>query len=463
MGRLFWKILLGFWLTLLTVALISGTLSYLYVSNRLSRMADVAGGPRAAVTSSAAAAALHYGGLPALNSMLDAWPPFVRDHLRVVDSQGRDAFGLSVPPASLAEARRRASQEGEPPKERSVQTALTPAGQRYLVFVLAEGAMPHPLAGSNHLHPPAPLWPGPPFGTILIVSLGSLLFSAVLAWYLTRPLRLLSGAFTRLAYGDLETRVAPAIGRRRDEIADLGHDFDRMAERLKALVTAQRQLLHDVSHELRSPLGRLQVAVGLARQQPDKLDASLDRVEREAGRLDQLVGEILTLSQLEASKPAESDEFFDLTELLHSIVDDARFEAAGRAIAIDFAPAGNEALMRGRAELLHRALENIVRNALKHSSTGRTIDIDLHCDADQAIVRVSDRGPGVDPGQLAAMFEPFVQLDTSRTTPGWGLGLAIAQRAITAHHGTVSASNRPGGGLTVSVTLPLQPALPDTD
>jgi two-component system OmpR family sensor kinase len=274
-----------------------------------------------------------------------------------------------------------------------------------------------------------------------------------------------SGAFARLADGDLDTRVAAAIGRRRDEVADLGHDFDRMAERLKTLVTAQRQLLHDVSHELRSPLGRLQVAVGLARQQPDRLERSLDRVEREAARLDRLVGEILTLSRLEAGggRPAESDEFFDLTELLYSIIDDARFEAASRAITIGFAPAGREALMRGRAELLYRALENIVRNALKHSQAGQEIEIELTCDAGQATVRVSDRGPGVDPAQLAAMFEPFVQLDGSRSASGWGLGLAIAQRAIVAHHGTVGAANRSGGGMCVSVTLPLQPALPDSD
>ncbi|MCW3479392.1 ATP-binding protein [Neisseriaceae bacterium JH1-16] len=465
MGRLFWKILFGFWLTLLTVALIAGSLSYLYMESRQRHIGDVAEGPHAAVATSAAASTLHYGGLPALQSLLSSWPPFIRERLLVVDVNGQDALGRKVPAVALTEARRRAESASEPSRERSVQSSVAPNGQRYLLFVLTEGLRPHPLAGGTRLRPPPPLMPGLPIGMMLGVALGSLVFSAALAWYLTRPLRLLSGAFARLADGNLDTRVAAEIGRRRDEVADLGHDFDRMAERLKVLVTAQRQLLHDVSHELRSPLGRLQAAVGLARQQPDKLETSLDRVEREAARLDQLVGEVLTLSRLEAggARPAESDEFFDLTELLASIVDDARFEATHHEITIDFSSGDEETLMRGRAELLHRALENIVRNALKHSPSGQRVEITLRRHGGEALVQVSDRGPGVDPEQLATMFEPFVQLDNSRNAAGWGLGLAIAQRAIIAHHGAVGAANRDGGGLTVSVTLPLQPALPDSD
>jgi len=465
MGRLFWKILFGFWLTLLTVALIAGSLSYLYMESRLHRNGDVAEGPRSAMATAAAAATLHYGGLPALTALIDAWPPFIRERLLVVDVNGQDVLGRAVPVIALAEARHRAALRSEPSRERSVQSSIAPNGQRYLLFVLTDGQRPHPLAGSALLRPPPPLMPGLPVGMMLGVALGSLIFSAALAWYLTRPLRLLSGAFARLADGNLDTRVAAEIGGRRDEVADLGHDFDRMAERLKALVTAQRQLLHDVSHELRSPLGRLQAAVGLARQQPDKLESTLDRVEREAARLDQLVGEVLTLSRLEAGsgRPAESEEFFDLTELLASIVDDARFEASHHEIAIDFSPGDEEALIRGRAELLHRALENIVRNALKHSPSGQRVEITLRRHGGKATVQVSDRGPGVDPEQLATMFEPFVQLDNSRNAAGWGLGLAIAQRAIIAHHGTVSAANRDGGGLCVSVSLPLQPALPDSD
>jgi two-component system OmpR family sensor kinase len=190
------------------------------------------------------------------------------------------------------------------------------------------------------------------------ITLAGLLFSAALAWYLTRPLKTLSQAFANVAAGKLDTRVGPQMGKRRDEIADLGADFDRMAEQLKSLVSAQRQLLHDVSHELRSPLGRLQLAVGLARQQPERIATSLDRIELEASRLDSLVGEILTISRLEANGEQHWDEYFDLYELVDSVVADARFEAdnAGVALSLEQQDGSAEALMRGRAELMHSAL-----------------------------------------------------------------------------------------------------------
>ena len=163
---------------------------------------------------------------------------------------------------------------------------------------------------------------------ISIGILASLGFSALLAWYLAKPIRHLRGAFDAAAAGKLDTRIGPRMGRRRDEIADLGRDFDRMAHQLQILLGSQRRLLHDVSHELRSPLARLQAAIGLARQQPEKLDASLDRIERESGRLDELVGELLTLSRLEAGMSGAADEEVDLVELVAGIADDARLSDA---------------------------------------------------------------------------------------------------------------------------------------
>jgi len=443
-GRLFWKILLGFWLTLLTVALLVSAFSYVYFT-RLHG-GELAEGRRVAPITAAAASSLQLGGVPGLQALLRNWPRFLSDQLMAVDEHGRDVLGRPVPPNTVAEARRLLNQPEEEPQRQSVRAVTVPGGQQYMVFALSNAAPPHPL-----------LWHGPLLRLLIGIALAGLLFSAALAWYLARPLKTLSQAFARVANGDLEVRVAPALGQRRDEIADLGHDFDSMAVRLKALVGAQRQLLHDVSHELRSPLGRLQVAVGLARQQPDKIVASLDRIELEAGRLDHMVGELLTISRLEAGNHQEWDEYFDLLELVRAIISDAQFEADATGVHIKLEIAGDceEAVMQGRAELIHRALENIARNALKYSAPGQTVTVRLERQAKQTQIQIMDQGPGLPEQHLTKMFEPFVRVDEARSRPGYGLGLAIAQRSVLAHRGSVMASNREGGGLCVSVTLPL--------
>jgi two-component system OmpR family sensor kinase len=447
MGRLFWKILFGFWLTLLAVALLVSAFSYFYFTSRLHGPGEVAEGRRVAPITTAAASSLHLGGIPGLQSLFNNWPRFLSDQLMVVDDHDRDVLGRPVSLSAIAEARRQLEKPEEPERQ-SVREVIAPDQQHYLLFVLSNAAP----------HGPPPLLRGPPLRLLVGIALAGLLFSAGLAWYLARPLKTLSDAFARVADGDLEARVAPSMGKRRDEIADLGQDFDRMTERLKTLVSAQRQLLHDVSHELRSPLGRLQVAVGLARQQPERIASSLDRIELEAGRLDQMVGELLTISRLEVGNHQDWDDYFDLVELLETIISDARFEASdkGVQIALRVEGADAEAVMRGRAELMHRALENIVRNALKYSSAQQTVTVQLsRATPESVMIRVMDQGPGVPPEHLKDMFEPFVRVDEARSSPGYGLGLAIAQRSVAAHHGSIEASNLAGGGLCVTVTLPL--------
>ncbi len=245
------------------------------------------------------------------------------------------------------------------------------------------------------------------------------------------------------------------MGRRRDEIADLGRDFDRMAQQLQILVGSQRRLLHDVSHELRSPLARLQAAIGLARQQPEKLDASLDRIERESGRLDELVGELLTLSRLEAGMSGAMDEEVDLVGLVAGIADDAQFEAEASGRHVRFCGDG-EFVVKARAELLHRALDNVIRNAVKYTRKGTEVEVEVErrTAPDCLIVTVADRGPGVPESDLQTVFEPFFRSDSSVATAGFGLGLAIARRAIEMHGGTIRVMNREGGGLCVAIVLP---------
>ena len=306
--------------------------------------------------------------------------------------------------------------------------------------------------------PPPGGWPpgGPrlPLLPMLAGLLASLLCAAGLAWYIAKPIRHLRQAFDAAAKGDLEIRVSPSMGGRRDELADLGHDFDRMTEHLQVLMAGQKRLLHDVSHEMRSPLARLQAAIGLARQQPARMADSLQRIEREGERMNLLVGELLTLSRLEAGVTGALENV-DMGELLAGIVEDARFEGAAQQIDIVYAP-GEMAEIRANPELLHRAVENVVRNALRFSAAGGAIHIAAgRVDGERFQISIGDDGPGVPESQLENIFKPFFRGDAQNTAGGYGLGLAIAQRVIAAVNGEIQAKNKLGGGLLVEIDLPL--------
>lgn len=434
MGRLFWKIFLAFWLALVAAAVGTGTVVWLRQDT--SESAQLAGGPRAGFGMDMAASMLRDDGVEALRG----WMRYRRHPMPifVVDEAGRDVLGRPVPEAALARAKEIVRRRGESFRARSVVSAT---GERYLLFA--------PLPPGTRFPPRPPL---EPWQLVAIGLVTSLAFSAALAWYLARPIRSLRSAFDGVAAGRLETRVSPKIGSRRDEIADLGRDFDRMAGQLQSVITAQRRLLHDVSHELRSPLARLHAAIGLARQDPRKLEPSLDRIEREAARLDELVGEVLTLARLEGGTASGPDETVDFADLVADIAEDARFEAeaAGRKVALDSA---EEVLVRGRAELLHRAVENVVRNAVKHTAPGTTVQVKLSIAGVCALLSITDRGPGIAPGEAGRIFEPFYR--GSADPGGFGLGLAIAQGAVAAHAGSIRAANAEGGGLRVEIELPL--------
>lgn len=299
----------------------------------------------------------------------------------------------------------------------------------------------------------------PPAPVIVLYVLCGLLYSIALAWYLTAPLQRLRRAVDRFGAGDLAVRTAPEVQGRHDEIAELSRDFDAMAARIAQLVEGRERLLHDVSHELRSPLARLHVAAGLARQDPARIDQSLTRIEREAARLNELVSGLLTLSRIEYGGQSHEDSF-DLRALCEAVAADADFEGSHRGVRIRFdaAAASDEAVapMRGNLELIRRAVENVVRNALHVSTPGQAVDVHFARDAARQVYRieVSDRGPGVPPHLLRTMFEPFVQAQANKG--GFGLGLSIAQRAIAAHGGTATAANRPEGGLAVRIELPVR-------
>ena len=442
MGRLFWKIFIGFWLALVTAAAVTGTAVWLQ-HHRQEPPTELAGGPPSRIATDMAAATLAHGGVEALRSWMKEVESRRPLQVFAVDEGGRDVLGREVPPTTLAAARELV-EHGEPGARR----VAARGGQSYLVFVTRAPGGPRP--------PPRP--PGrPPIAPWEFIVIGiatSLAFSALLAWYLTRPIRNLRWAFDAAAAGRLETRVSPLMGRRRDEIADLGRDFDRMALQLQKLVSAQRRLLHDVSHELRSPLARLQAAIGLARQEPAKVEPSLERIEREASRLDQMVGEVLALARLEGGTATRPKERVDLAYLAANIAEDARFEAEAAGRALRFHAEGDAPVM-GDADLLHRAVENVVRNAVKFTREGTTVEVNVRTTKSSAILTVTDQGPGITSAELAKVFDPFYRGEAGNGTPGFGLGLAIAQRAIDTHGGTIRAANAPAGGLQVTIELPL--------
>ena len=292
----------------------------------------------------------------------------------------------------------------------------------------------------------------PPLLPIVAGSVVSLIFAALLAWYFARPIRSLRKAFDEVAKGRLDTRIGGALGGRKDELADLGQDFDRMASRLQGLMDAQRRLLHDVSHELRSPLARLQAVADLMQQQPERAAELIPRLERDTGRIDTLVGELLTLARLDSGMAGKMEEQIDLHELIEHIVVDASFEAGTKQCVVQ-ASLHEHMQVKGNQELLFRALENVVRNAISHTPAGKKILLSAKQSAGKWLISIEDEGPGVMSSELENIFQPFFRGKVNGL-PGYGLGLAITQRVILAHGGEVKAVNRPEGGLRVEIVLP---------
>jgi two-component system sensor histidine kinase CpxA len=283
----------------------------------------------------------------------------------------------------------------------------------------------------------------------------------LLTWHLTAPLRRLRTVAQTLAKGDLSARVGRDLGRRGDEIADLASDIDRMAERIESLLNSQQRLLRDISHELRSPLARLNVALELARQSAGAdATSSLDRIERESSRLNELIGQLLTLTRLESDGGRAARKEVDLTALLADIAKDVDFEAKSRGRRVEIV-ACTPVRMRGNAELLRQAIENVVRNAIRYTSEGTAVELSLAIDTlaegPRAVVEVRDHGIGVPDGDLANIFRPFYRVSDGREreSGGVGVGLAITERAVRIHGGAIRACNVAGGGLSVRIELPL--------
>ncbi len=415
----FWKLLLGFWVTTLLIS--QGVWLMFTLLRPVPPPVDTVSLGDIAAT--AAKSIIEKDGEQAFERQLKSWPGFLRGQIRIVP--GANVVGASA-------------------------VAKDPGGQSY--SLMARSQRPRRERAGVSRGGPFDI----PWEVLLSSLVGGLGFSALLAWYLTSPVGRIRAGFERLARGDFSTRLGPSMGRRRDEIADLARDFDLMAKRLEELVSARDRLLAGVSHELRTPLARLQLSIGLARQDPSKVETSLDRISREAQRLDEMVGEILTLSKLE-SGVKHTEDYFDFAEVVRLVTDDAKFEGAPLGVSVDHrivALSGeSDWIALGSGRLISHAVENIVRNALRYSKRGQSVEVILDRDtAGLFRLTVTDQGPGVPDAMLETVFKPFVQGGGENS--GYGLGLAIAERAITAHGGSISAHNRTAGGLCVVVCLP---------
>jgi len=333
---------------------------------------------------------------------------------------------------------------------------ISPSGRHYLFILSTPYRAEHRRWTHDLWHFASPQLP------VAIVVFGLTTFILVLL--LTRPIARLRIAARELARGQLHTRIPSPRREARifggDEIQGLEHDFNHMAEQLESLVAAQKLLLRDVSHELRSPLARLSVALELAREDaPAAMTENLERIERETARLNALIGQLLRLSSLESVNTSVEKEEFSFKHLLEELLPDIEFEALQRSCSIRL-EATCDCIVHGNVELIYRAVENIARNAIRYtkevSSVEMTLDCEIQGEQQVCVLKISDRGPGLPESELQNIFRPFYRVDSARQrdTGGFGIGLAIAERAIRLHRGQVYATNRDGGGITMVVTLP---------
>ena len=367
----------------------------------------------------------------------------------LLDNEARELTQRGIPPGTeslIARARQSHRPEAEFTRDKTLAALQveSASGQRYILVCELPGGLLSQFRAT----------PSARFFRFLAAILTVGLVCYALARYLTKPIVALRAATQRLAEGDLSARVSET--NRQDELADLGRDFNQMAERIEALMKAQQRLVGDVSHELRSPLARLSVALELARLKAGTEAApALDRIELEAERLNELIGQLLTLAKLESGVSAPPATAVALDQLLKDVVADASFEAAARNREVRLLRC-DQCQTEGSPELLRRAIENVVRNAVRYTPENSSVEVKLELEGKRAMISVRDFGQGVPTDSLNQLFEPFYRVAEARDrqTGGIGLGLAITKSAIQLHGGTVHAFNASDDGLVVKMTLP---------
>ena len=444
--RLFWKIFLPFWVA---QALLLGVL-YMRLHYRLHAENPWWVQPERRLVPSLADLAVQrfeQNGQPSLRELLDRSSMPRRVNYWLLDANGRELSGRPLPGEMMEFAQRALRHEGIARPDEAV-VIVAPVNSARGSYLLIAEIIPPPLAERV---------PGDIIWVLKLGTIISALMCLVIAHYLSKPIERLRNATNELARGNLDIRVGATIGRRRDEIADLVRDFDSMAGELRNQIQSERNLLSGVSHELRSPIARMRLALALARNaDAPELDEMLDRIEQDTVQLDSMLERILTVARLESGQYKPKFEDFSLNEVLEEVLDDARFEAAASEAHINCT---TDATVRvhGDPGLLRSAIENVVRNGLFYSGQNGQIDVRLSLDNGQTTLTVRDNGPGVPEEALPLLFKPFYRVDGSRVTStgGMGLGLAIVRNAVTAHGGTVTARNISPHGLEVEFRLPV--------
>jgi signal transduction histidine kinase len=457
MPKLFWKIFLWFWGAMLIVncAIVFSVFSIRSVSeqDRAQSMMSLQARKLAEVFES-----------PSPRAFADYLRDFAKTadmHFSLYRSDGSNVLGTPTDPTTRLWILEAAQDEKTHfPKHYGppvmLQATTGPSGAKYIL-------------SAEHASLPFAHFVRGGIGTqilrLLAVALAVALVCLALAHYIASPILHLQSVSRRIATGDLTARVRKRLTSGRDEIADLGKDFNLMAEQIETLLHSQSQLLQAISHEMRSPLTRLTLAVGLAKGgRPPESDALLERIETEAERIEQMLAQLLTLARLDRGAMSFPRIPVELSLLLTDIVSDASFEAfaMNRSVVLTHA---DSCLVDGSDALLRSAIENVIRNAIRYTRQSSTVEVSLKLhnaeEQDFAVIHVKDEGPGVPYAELSQIFKPFYRVSSAREreTGGTGLGLAITDRAVHLYHGSVAARNRTEGGLDVEIRLPVLPVL----
>ena len=400
-----------------------------------------------------AAETFEQSGSAALNAALQATEKSSGVNGVLFNETGSELSGRNVPGAAELAGRAAESRDLEfnfaGPGTLIARPVVSAKGQRYTYVA----HIPRP--------PFQSLWQTQAIRLLVILVIGGI-FCYWLARYLTTPFSKLRTTTNQLAEGDLGARVATNLAKRRDEVGELGRDFNTMAERLESMVKAQQRLLGDISHELRSPLARLGVALGLARQRSGpEATGALDRIERESEQLNEMISQLLTLTRLESGTDGRKRSEVDLDALVREVSEDADYEARSLNRSVQVV-ASDKCSINGVEDLLRSAVENVVRNAVRFTAEGTAVEVALRkqngAGDNFAVISVRDRGNGVPAESLEKIFRPFYRTEDARDRQsggGTGLGLAITERAVRMHGGSVHAANSPGGGLSVEMRFHL--------
>jgi len=450
MPSLFWKLFGAFWLTTFVILAVS-----IFVSFRIADEQSPYSFADPREIDEQLQAILQLEGIDGLQEHIadsDNFPPGQTVYL--IDSNGRDLLDRALPErvhnrarriwSSISE-RRRDRRDSDRPPRRLRQSLLVAADGRMLL------AMPGPaprerfgflLAGSGR------------WAVLGLAAAISFLSFWLLSRSLARPVGRISETAAQLAAGDMTSRVG-ASAYTRDEIGQLAAQFDRMAEELDQQSRTRLEMFRNIAHELRAPLTRLQIATELLERKPDSSPQQLERVRYEIERVEELASQVLALAR--AEQLPDSDESTSLTEVVKQVVTDAGFEAGARSVRVECPDPGTNIVVKGNADVVSSAIENVVRNAIQHTPSGGEVVVTTN-DGAPGTVTVTDGGPGILAKDLDKIFEPFFRIDTNR--PGAGIGLAITNRVLQQLGGTLTAVNTPKGGLKITMRFPLHKRTP---